>query len=150
MYSNNKKQILKKFILEFFTPTGNKRKNSGNELNYLHSTLDRVFIQNFGFNLDRAIVATTFTKLGFQVFQMNSTFNSETKRVVPSKDGEFNDMSTNGSKRFEAPFTYFDISPVTVRLLMKTTAKLSDNTNESKKIETRNMKQKIEELKKRL
>jgi hypothetical protein len=47
--------ILDNFIQEFLPPRGNKRKNSGNELDYVTTTLDRVFKQNFGFNLNQRL-----------------------------------------------------------------------------------------------
>lgn len=141
-----KQQILEKFITFFFEPTGNKRKNSGNELDYVSATLNRVFKQNFGFNLDRKTIKMTFLNLGFQVFYLNAKYDPETKKYLPSINGEITEKQIYDNEP-ESPYTYFDIEPIVVRYLKKTTSKLPKTTNSVKYSETEKMKLKIEEFK---
>jgi hypothetical protein len=143
--SNQQKQ-LEKFIFNFFEPTGTKRKNSGNELDYVYNTLDRVFKQNFGFNLNRRTLAITFEKLGFAVFYKNETYNSETKKFSPSVNGEIKNKTVGLGNGVEAPYTYFDIDPKIVRQMMRTTSTLPETTNQKKYFETKNMRDRILEF----
>lgn len=143
-------KILEKFINNFFEPTNSKRKNSGNELDYIFTSLDKVFKQNFGFNLHRQHIEETLVKLGFQIFYKNQTYNSDTKIYSPSTDGEITIKMIAMNGRIESPYTYFDIDPKIVRQLMRTTAKLPETTNTNKYYETERMKKKIEEFKKEL
>jgi hypothetical protein len=136
-------KLFEKFILTFFERTGTKSKNSGNELNYITTTLDRVFKQNFGFNLDRRTIENKFEELGYSVFYKNETYNTDTKKHSPSINGEIKLKQVGLDSGIEAPYTYLDISPKTVRQLMRTTTTLTETTNETKYIETEIMRKRI-------
>jgi hypothetical protein len=62
---NNQKKLLENFIIEFLPPTENKIKRSGNELEYITRTLDKLFIQNFSFNLSKTEITESFSRLGY-------------------------------------------------------------------------------------
>lgn len=138
--NNNQKEILENFIVEFLPPTESKRKYSGNELDYITRALDKLFIQNFGFNLSKEEIAYCFFKLGYQIFDKNGVFDSNTKKTKPTIINEGYFLSLNC-------YTYFDIRPKSMRQLMLITSKLSKITNSEKIDETKNMKIKIENFK---
>lgn len=134
---NNQKILLKNFIVEFLPLTGTQRKYSGNELDYITRTLDKVFIQNFGFNLSKEEVAYCFFKLGYQIFDKNGCFDLNAKKVKTSNADEGYFFILNC-------YTYFNISPKTMRQLMLATSKLSEITNSKKIDDTKKTKIKLE------
>lgn len=140
--NNNQKEILENFIVEFLPPTESKRKYSGNELEYITRTLDKVFIQNFDFNLSKEEITFCFFKLGHQIFNKNGVFDSNTKKMKPTYEDESPFLSLDCN-------IYFDISPKSMRQLMLTTSKLSEITNYKKIDDTEKMQIKLEIFKKR-
>lgn len=143
LLNKNQENILKSFINNFLPQTKNKRKYSGNELDFIYSTLDRVFIQNFGFNLSRKNIIDIFTDLNYTFFTLNSTWNSDKKEHIPSKNGEIDFKISDNTIGKEAPFTYININASTMRDLRKTTANLPSNTNLSKHAKIELLKQNI-------
>lgn len=143
LLNKNQENILKSFINNFLPPTKNKRKYSGNELDFIYSTLDRVFIQNFGFNLSRKNIIDIFTDLNYTFFTLNSTWNSDKKEHIPSKNGEIDFKISDNTIGKETPFTYININASTMRDLRKTTANLPSNTNLSKYAKIELLKQNI-------
>lgn len=141
--NNYQKEILENFIVKFLPPTGNQRKYSGNELEYITRTLDKVFIQNFGFNLSKEEVAYCFFKLSYQIFEKNGCFDLNTKKVKTSNADEGYFFILNC-------YTYFNISPKTIRQLMLTTSKLSEITNSVKIDNNEKMKIKLEIFKNKI
>jgi hypothetical protein len=136
----NQKKILENFIIEFLPPTENKIKRSGNELQYITRTLDKLFIQNFSFNLSKTEITECFSKLGYEIFDKVGIVDYEKKRIKPALIDESNNS-------FPIQFIYFEISPKTMRQLMLITSKISGITN-SKKIDyTEMMKIKLEKFK---
>ena len=140
--------ILDNFIREFLPPRGNKRKNSGNEMDYVTTALDKVFKQNFGFNLDRHILLNAFEILGYDIFEKEGNIDHENKTFKPANNGNVKTKIVGvGNFKIEAPFTYIDISAVTIRYLMKTTAQLPENTNSDTFPKTKELKIKIQKIK---
>jgi hypothetical protein len=133
----NQKKILENFITEFLPPTENKIKRSGNELEYITRTLDKLFIQNFSFNLSRTEITESLSRLGYQIFKKNGIHDYEVKKIKPFVTGTILD----GNSPF---FIYFGINPKTVRQLMLITSKLSENANSKKIDSTEKMKIKLE------
>lgn len=136
--------ILDKFIQEFLPMRGNKRKNSGNELDYVTTTLDKVFKQNFGFNLTRQIILKAFTRLGYSVFEKEGIMDFDNKTFKPATSGNIKYKIPGPRQPSEAPFTHIDISADTIRHLMKTTAQLSENTNSETLHKTEKLKADIQ------
>lgn len=134
---NNQKKILENFIIEFLPPTGTKRKYSGNELDYITRTLDKIFIRNFAFNLSKFEIANCFFKLGYQIFDKDGYLDLNTKKTKPTIINERYFLSLNC-------YTYFDIKPKSMRQLMLTASKLSEITNSQKIDEIEKMKFKLE------
>ena len=121
-------ETLRNFIRTFLPLTNNKRKSSGNELEYIHSTLDRVCIQQFGFNVSKEEIIDAFTELGYNIYTKKGEWDSDTKIHRPSQKGT--SIRVDGAYAgYNAAYIYFDVKPEDVRLLMKTTAKLPPNTN---------------------
>jgi hypothetical protein len=137
------KTLLENFILEFLPPTWTQRKYSGNELEYITRTLDKVFIQNFGFNLSTEEVAYCFFKLGYQIFDKNGVYDLNTKKTKPTNEDEGCFLTLDC-------FTYFNISPKSMRQLMLITSKLSQITNSLKIDDVEKTKNKLEFFKKKL
>ena len=140
--------ILDNFIQDFLPPRGNKRKNSGNELDYVTTALDKVFKQNFGFNLNRQIILNAFEILGYDTFEKEGNIDHENKTFKPANNGNVKTkIVESGNFQIEAPFTYIDISADTIRHLMKTTAQLPENTNSKTVQKTEELKNKIQKFK---
>lgn len=135
--NSNHKEILANFIIEFLPPTNNERKYSGNELEYITRTLDKVFIQNFGFNLTKDEIAYCFFKLGYKIFDKDGAFDLDFKKMSPTSDNDAVYLIPNA-------YTYFNISPKTMRQLMLTTSKLSETTKLKIIEETQKMNIKLE------
>lgn len=138
--NNNQKEILENFIIEFLPPTESKRKYSGNELDYITRALDKLFIQNFSFNLSKTEITECFSRLRYQIFDKTGIVDYEKKRIKPA----FIDESNTS---LPIQFIYFEISPKTMRQLMLTTSKLSQITNSEKIDNTVKMKTKLEMFK---
>jgi hypothetical protein len=135
--NKDQKYILEDFIVHFLPSTTNKRKYSGNELEYITRILDKVFIQNFGFNLSKTQISQSFHRLGYTVFNKHGTFDTEFKKTIRTDDKNSPFTAYNC-------FTFFNISPRAMRYLMLTTAKLSAITNPKKAIEIENMISKLQ------
>lgn len=140
---NNQKTLLENFIIEFLPPTGSKRKYSGNELDYVARTLDKVFIQNFAFNLSKFEIVDCFSRLNYEIFDKHGIYNSLTKKIKPTFLEGVNIMVPH-------QFTYFDVKPKSLRQLMLTTSPLSEITNSEKIDDTEKMKIKLEIFKKKI
>lgn len=137
---NNQKRILENFIVEFLPPTKNKIKRSGNELEYITRTLNKLFIQNFSFNLSKTEITQSFSRLGYQIFDKIGIVDYEKKIIKPAFTNESNNS-------LPIQFIYFEISPKTMRQLLLTTSKLSQITNSEKIENIEKMKIKLENFK---
>jgi len=145
--TKTQKEILEAFIKKFFTKRGNKRKNSGNEIEYIGTTLDRVFIKNFGFNLSRQNILEAFENLQYEIFTKNGEWNPETKNYKPSIKGN-SIRKGDGYSGQNASYIYIDVKPLIVRQLMLVTLTLKPNTKKEKILATKDMKDQIELFKK--
>lgn len=144
--TQNKDELLVKFLQHFFEPTNNKRKNSGNELEYISDTLNRVFKQNFGLSLTPSEVHQAFERCEFEIFYRNAEYDTESKKITPKIDGQI-DTKVSGRIGDEiyagSPYTFFNIKPSVVRVLKRTTATLPKSTSEEKLKEVNEMREKI-------
>jgi len=129
------KTILRDFIKTFLPQTGTKRKNSGNELDYIHTTLDRLFIQHFEFNLTREEILNAFQELDYFIFPLKGDWDADNKIIKPSNTGNLIDYG-NGYSTYNASFLYIEVKAETVRYLRKATATLPPNTNLDKYAKT--------------
>lgn len=140
--SNNQKLILKKFILHFLPKRGNKRKYTTNEINYIQRTLDKVFIQNFGFNLSSEDILDEFQELGYTIFTKKGLWDNETKIVKAYNEGSLIN-SAEGYSGYDASFIYIDIDQATIKQLMISTATLQPNTSQIKLKKEEEMKKEL-------
>lgn len=145
----NQKEILEAFIKKFLPKRGNKRKNSGNEIDYIGTTIDKVFIQNFGFNLSRQNILETFENLQYEIFTKKGVWNPETKNYKPSIKGKSIRIGDGYSDQ-NASYIYIDVKPLIVRQLMLATLTLIPNTKKEKILATKDMKDQIELFKKKV
>lgn len=139
-------KIFHEFIKAFVPRTNTKRKSSGNELEYIHSTIDRVCIQQFGFNVTQKEIIDAFTELGYNIYTKKSEWNPDTKIYQPAQKGTSVRLDA-GYADFNAAFIYFDVKPEDVRLLMKTTAVLPTHTNLDKAAKTYLLQEAIKSFK---
>lgn len=139
----NQKKILENFIIKFLPPTRNQRKYSGNELDFITRTLDKVFIQNLGFNLSKFEIIDCFSRLNYQIFNKIGIYDNLSKKIKPAFVNEVNNLNL-------PQFTYFNISPKTIRQLMLTTSKLAESTNSVKFNNIEKMKIKLEIFKNKI
>lgn len=139
--------ILSDFITEFLPTTGTKRKYTANEIYYIHETLNRIFMQQFGFKIPFEELKKTFENLGYTIFELKGKLDNESKVLRPSKNGELN-VIRSIDKAFVKGFLFIDVKADTVRYLRKTTATLQPNTNPDKFDKTKVLMEKIENFKK--
>jgi hypothetical protein len=144
--NDNQKLILKDFITHFLPKRGNNRKYSTNEIGYVQRTLDKVFIQNFGFNISGKQILEEFEELGYTIFTKNGLWDSETKILKPSSKG--NVITSNESNSgYDACFIYIDIDQSVVKQLMISTTVANANTSEIKLEKEMKMKKELQSFK---
>jgi len=141
--NENQKEILIAFIEQFLPKRGTKRKNSGNEMEYITTTLNLVFKKNFGFNLNRPNIIDAFEELNYSIFTKNGEWDSEIKTYKPSITGNSVRIGDIYSD-YNAAYVYVDIEPLIVRQLMLTAKTLPVNTNQLKVNATNEMNKRIE------
>lgn len=138
----NQKEILESFIKSFLPKRGNKRKNSGNEIDYVGRTINKIFIKYFGFNLSRQNILDAFEKLQYDIFVKRGVYDTEIKVYKPSAKGTYV-RSGDGYSRYNAMYVYIDIDPTIVRALSLATFTPRPNTNADKILATQKMKREI-------
>lgn len=147
--TDNQSYILESFIKQFLPKRGNKRKHSGNELEYVSNTIDRIIKRNFGFNLKRQNVLEVFIKLGYDIFTKKGDWNCETKEYQPSKIGEYIRIEDFYSD-FDAMFIYIDIDPINLRELKLSTFTMPPNAGEKKILLKQQQQERIDSFKKNI
>lgn len=135
----NQEAIVKAFIQKFLPKRGNKRKHSGNELEYVTSVLNRITKQQFGFNLTRKNVLKCFEEMQYDIFTRNGDWDSKNKKMIPSAKGDTTRMG-DAYSLYDAMFIYIDVEALVVRELKLGTAKLPPNASD----ETRKLKHEID------
>lgn len=121
-------ETLSQFIQTFLPKRGNERKNSGNEIEYVTKTLNRIFSKYFNAPLSREEVLGVFINLGYRIFTRNASWDAEKKTFHPSKEGEsvrWGDVYST----YNCGFLYIDINACDVRMLQKTSTTMPPNTN---------------------
>jgi hypothetical protein len=109
--------ILEKFLDEFLPPTENKRKHSGNEINFITNSLNRVFVGEFGFRLNNKLLLKAFKTKGYSVFNLSSRWDVEAKDIKPDfKSREYSDKPS---------YTFINVNPTTVRDIKRIFVKLN-------------------------
>lgn len=139
--------VLESFIKHFLPKRGNKRKHSGNELDYVTKIIDRIIKQNFGFNLTYSNVLNAFIKLDYVIFHKNGEWDPDTKRYNPSVTG----YTTRGGDAYstsEVMYIYIDIDPKILRELKLATLGLPPNAGEPKIILKQQQQERINSFKK--
>jgi hypothetical protein len=147
LLGENQKEILKAFIEQFLPKRGTRRKNSGNEMEYIGTALNLVFKKNFGFNLNRQNIIGAYEELNYSIFTKNGEWDSELKEYKPSFKGDSVRIGDIYSE-YNAAYVYVDIEPLIVRQLMLTARALPENTNQSKINATNEIKKRIDLFKK--
>lgn len=140
--NETQKDILKKFINSFLPPKGNKRKSSGNEIEYVGTTLDRLFKQNFGFNISRWDILHAFEDLQYNIFTKGGQWDSDKKIHKPSVAGKVVRVG-DGYSEYIGSFVYIDVDSLTMRQLRLSTSSLPAHTAKEKFEETEKMKARI-------
>lgn len=138
----NQKEILEIFIKTFLPKRGNKRKNFGNEIDYVGTTIDKIFIKYFGFNLSRQNILDAFENLQYDIFAKKGVYDSEIKEHKPSNKGTHVRLG-DGYSEYSAMFVYIDIDSPIVRHISLATFTPRPNTKNSKILETEEMKKQM-------
>ena len=146
--TDNQSYILEAFIKQFLPKRGNKRKHSGNELESVCNTIDRIIKQNFGFNLTPQNILRVFIKLDYDIFTKKGDWNWDTKEYKPSNIGET--KTGDGYSDFDAMFIYIDIDPINLRELKLATCTMPPNTGEPKILLKQKQQARIESFKKKI
>ena len=123
-----KQKLLSAFIQTFLPKRGNERKNSGNEIEYVTKTLNRIFSKHFNTPLSREEVLSVFINLGYRIFTRNASWDAEKKTFRPSKEEESVRLGDVYST-YNCGFLYIDINASDVRMLRKASITMPPNTN---------------------
>lgn len=123
-----KAETLSQFIQTFLPKRGNERKNSGNEIEYVTKTLNRIFSKHFNAPLSREEVLGVFINLGYRIFTRNASWDADNKTYKPSKEGASVRLGDVYST-YNCGFLYIDINASDVRMLRKTSITMPPNTN---------------------
>lgn len=126
MDTNKQKKILHNFIVEFLPKSGNERKYSTNEIDYVSKAVEWVCMKHFGFRPTPEEVLESFETLGYRLLE---------KKNDNRLKGELN------------KFKYIDVSTSHVKKLRLAIKKLPPNTNFEKINEMSELKNKIDTFK---
>lgn len=135
-------EILKEFIKTFLPKRGNKRKNPKNEIDYISTTLDKLFKQYFLFNVSQKDVLNAFEELDYQIFSKKGTWDVDQKIYKPALNGDIIKLN-DAYDGYEASFIYVDIESPMVRKLMRCTFTLLPSTSQEKLEETEQIKSRL-------
>lgn len=139
----NQTDILKKFILNFLPKRGNKRKGEKNEMEFISSTIGRIFSKYFNCNLSSRHILNAFEELGYDIFLKKSVWDPEKKELKPSKNWDhirFDGIYAD----YKAAFIYIDIEPLLVGQLSMVTSGLPPKRKPEKIIQKEELKKKID------
>lgn len=133
MDTNKQKKILDNFIVEFLPKSGNERKYSTNEIDYVSKAVEWVCMKYFGFKPTSEEVLESFETLGYQLLEKKN-------------DNRLKGQLKNG-KKILSMFKYVDVSPILVRNLRLATKTLPPNTKSEKIDEILDLKNRINTFK---
>ena len=130
MDTNKQKEILNNFVVEFLPKSGNERKYSTNEFDYVSKAIEWVCMKYLGFRPTSEEVLESFETLGYRLLEKKN-------------DNRLKGQVING-KNILSKFKYVDVSPISVRNLRLATKRLPPNTNPKKIDEISELKTRIE------
>lgn len=130
MDTNKQKEILNNFVVEFLPKSGNERKYSTNEFDYVSKAIEWVCMKYLGFRPTSEEVLESFETLGYQLLEKKN-------------DNRLKGQLINGNNIL-SKFKYVDVSPIPVRNLRLATKTLPSNTNPKKIDEISELKNRIE------
>lgn len=130
MDTNKRKEILDSFVVEFLPKSGNERKYSTNEFDYVSKAIEWVCMKYLGFRPTPEEVLESFETLGYQLLEKKN-------------DNRLKGQLINGNNIL-SKFKYVDVSPILVRNLRLTTKTLPPNTNPKKLDEISDLRNQIE------
>lgn len=130
MDTNKQKEILTNFVVEFLPKSGNERKYSTNEFDYVSKAIEWVCMKYLGFRPTPEEVLECFETLGYRLLEKKN-------------DNRLKGQLING-KNIPSKFKYVDVGPILVRNLRLTTKTLPPNTNPKKLDEISDLRNQIE------
>ena len=126
MNTNKQKEILDSFIVEFLPKSGNERKYSTNEIDYVSKAVEWVCMKYFNFRPTSEEVLESFDTLGYRLLEKKN-------------DNRFKGQLDK--------FKYVDVSPILVRNLRLAIKTLPPNTKPEKLDEISELKNRINTFK---
>ena len=133
MNTNKQKEILDNFIVEFLPKSGNERKYSTNEIDYVSKAVEWVCMKYFDFKPTPEEVLESFETLGYRFLEKKN-------------DNRLKGELKNG-KKILSKYKYIDVSPILVRNLRLATKSLPPNTKQEKIDEILELKNRINTFK---
>ena len=133
MDTNKQKKILDNFIVEFLPKSGNERKYSTNEIDYVSKAVEWVCMKYFDFKPTPEEVLESFETLGYRFLEKKN-------------DNRLKGELKNG-KKILSKYKYIDVSPILVRNLRLATKTLPPNTKSEKIDEILDLKNRINTFK---
>jgi len=132
----NKDELLQGFITEFLPPQNNKRKYSTNEIRSIQNSLNKVLFKFFGFRISIVDLIQILDDSGYKPFEkvLEQGKEMSTKDLV---DGTMYTAPGGG-------YLHYNVSPVRLRLLSQTSAKLPPNANLEKVKEVEKIKEQVQ------
>lgn len=139
-------QTLHRFITAFLPPRGNKRKNTRNELQRVHLTLNRVLRKHFDFGVTPTQVLDAFQALEYAIFTRKGAWHPDKKEWLPAATGD----TARGGLPYEehdAGFLYVDVEAPVIAQLWLVTTSLPADTNPEKRLQQENLLERIRAFK---
>ena len=133
MDTNKQKKILDNLLVEFLPKSGNERKYSTNEIDYVSKAVEWVCMKYFGFRPTHEEVLESFETLGYRFLEKKN-------------DNRLKGELKNG-KKILSKYKYIDVSPILVRNLRLATKSLPPNTKPEKIDEILELKNRINTFK---
>ena len=133
MTTNKQKEILNNFIVEFLPKSGNERKYSTNEFDYVSKAIEWVCMKYLDFRPTSEEILESFETLGYRLLEKKN-------------DNRLKGQLING-KNILSKFKYVEVSPILVRNLRLATKTLPPNSNPKKIDEISELKTRIETFK---
>jgi hypothetical protein len=144
--STAQQQTLHRFITAFLPPRGNKRKNTRNELQRVHLTLNRVLQKHFGFGVMPAQVLDAFQTLGYAIFTRKGAWHPDKKDWLPAATG---DITRAGLpyEEHDTGFLYVDVEAPVIAQLWLVTISLPADTKPEKLFQQEKLLERIRAFK---
>ncbi len=124
-----KQLLLKDFILDYLPEADNHRKTVNNEIENVARAVNAFMSKNFGFKVEKFELLQIFESLHYNVYRKRTGWDSETKKVVVSKESE---IWSGREDDMIGHYIYVQIDATTVSKLYRSMRTMPSSTSAEK------------------